>query len=109
MRRYLISCTAIAAITLLLCQPLAAQDKEPAEKDKARDKSKISDNEEIIIKRKGDKDSKVTIEIKGDEVIVNGKPLAEFEDENIVIRKGKPHVYGFTAPHSPFRDRKSVV
>src|SRR5688500_19473399 len=87
MKRYLISCTAIAAMTLLLCQPLAAQDKELAEKDKARDKNKVGDNEEIIIKRKGDKDTKVTIEIKGDDVIVNGKPLAEFDDESIVIRK----------------------
>jgi serine protease Do len=109
MRRYLISCTAIAAMTLLLCQPLAAQDKELAEKDKARDKNKVGDNEEIIIKRKGDKDTKVTIEIKGDEVIVNGKPLAEFDDENIVIRKGRPRVYGLTAPHSPFRGQGGTL
>ena len=100
MRRYLISCTAMAAMTLLLCQPLAAQDKE---KDKDKEKTKISDNEEIIIKRKGDKDTKVTIEIKGDEVIVNGKPLAEFDDDNVAIRKGRTRVYGLTAPHSPFR------
>lgn len=92
MRRYLISCTAMAAMTLMLCQPLAAQDKD-------REKTKRSDNEEIIIQRKGDKDTKVTIEIKGDDVIVNGKPLADFEDDNVLILKGRPRV----APHSPFR------
>jgi serine protease Do len=98
MRRFLISCTAIAAVTLLLCQPLAAQ--EAKDKDKDKDKSKMSDNEEIIIKRKGDKDTKVTIEIKGDEVTVNGKPLDDFDDDNIVIKKGRTIIYG--PGHSPF-------
>jgi len=108
MRRYLISCTAMAAMTLLLCQPLAAQDKEK-DKDKDKEKTKMSDNEEIIIKRKGDKDTKVTIEIKGDDVIVNGKPLADFDDDNIVIRKGRTKVYGLTAPHSPFRGQGGTL
>lgn len=98
MKRFLISCPALAAITLLLSQPLAAQDKE---KDKDKDKSKIVSNEEIIIKRKGDKDTKVTIEIKGDEIIVNGKPLEEFNDEDIVVRKGRSTF--LSVPHSPFR------
>src|SRR4051812_44433009 len=97
MRRSLIFCTAIAAISLLLCQPLAAQDKK--DKDKDKDKSKMNDNEEIIIKRKGDKDTKVTIEIKGDEITVNGKPLEEFDDDNLVIKKGRTIIYG---GHSPF-------
>ncbi|WP_207512169.1 PDZ domain-containing protein [Longitalea luteola] len=99
MRRFLISGTAMAVFTLMLCQPLAAQEKEK-DKDKS---TKISDNEEIIIKRKGDKDAKVTIEIKGDDVTVNGKPLDEFDDDDIVIKKGRSRVYGLAAPHSPFR------
>ncbi|THU37232.1 PDZ domain-containing protein [Niastella caeni] len=106
MRRFLISCTAIATLTLLLCQPLAAQDNE---KEKDKEKTKINDNEEIIIKRKGDKDSKVTIEIKGDEITVNGKPLTEFKDENIVIRKQRPGVIGYGAPHSPFRGQSGAL
>lgn len=98
MRRYLISGTAMAAIALLLCQPLLAQDTK--DKDKDKEKSKISDNEQIIIKRKGDKDAKVTIEIKGDQVLVNGKPLEDFDDDDIVIKKGKgTTIY---SPHSPF-------
>ena len=104
MRRYLISCTAMASLALLLCQPLAAQDNKDKDKDKDKEKSKITDNEELIIKRKGDKDAKVTIEIKGDEVLVNGKPLEDFDDEDIVIKKGRggATIYGFGAPHSPF-------
>jgi serine protease Do len=97
MKRFLISCSAIAAMSLLLCQPLAAQET----KDKDKDKSKMNDNEEIIIKRKGDKDTKVTIEIKGDEVTVNGKPLEDFDDDNLVIKKGRSRLYGPGA-HSPF-------
>jgi serine protease Do len=109
MRRFLISCSAIAAVCLLLCQPLAAQDKEK-DKDKDKDKNKVSENEEIIIKRKGDKDSKITIEIKGDDIMVNGKPLDEFIDDNIVVKKGKTTtVYGFSAPHSPFRGQSGSL
>jgi serine protease Do len=97
MRRFLISCTALAAVSLLLCQPLAAQDTK--DKDKDKDKSIMKDNDEIIIKRKGDKDTRVTIEIKGDEVTVNGKPLEDFDDDNLVIKKGREKLYG---PRSPF-------
>src|SRR4051812_19304596 len=103
MRRYLI--TATAAMSLLLCQPLVAQEKD---KDK-EGKYKV-DNEEIIIKRKGDKDTKITIEMKGDEIIVNGKPLADFDDDDIVIRKGKSTtVHGFAAPNSPFRGQGGAL
>jgi serine protease Do len=98
MKRFLTSYTAIAAVALLLCQPLAAQDKE---KDKDREKTKVGDNEEIIIKRKGDKDTKVTIEMKGDDITVNGKPLEEFKDEDLVVKKRKSTT--LYAPHSPFR------
>jgi serine protease Do len=101
MKRFLISCTALAALSLLLCQPLAAQDKE---KEKDNEKTKLSDNEEIIIKRKGDKDKKVTIEIKGDDITVNGKPLDEFIDDNIEVRKRR----SLYAPHSPFRGQSGA-
>lgn len=115
MKRYLLTCTALAALAVLLSQPLAAQEKqerqekqEKKEKQEKEEKWKLSDNEEIIIKRKGDKDTKVTIEIKGDEVTVNGKPLEEFNDEDIVIKKGRSG-YTFIAPHSPFRGQGGTL
>lgn len=43
--------------------------------------------QEIIIRKKGDKDTKVTVEIKGDVVTINGKPLDEFKDGDISINK----------------------
>src|SRR5690242_18812172 len=98
MKRFLKTLTGTAALVALLAQPSLAQDKEKdKDKDKEKDKSK---NEQIIISRKTDKDTKITIEIKGDEVLVNGKPADEYEDENISIRKHK----GYTIV-SPFRSQ----
>ena len=102
MKRFLISCTTLAVLTLLLCQPLAAQDN-----DKDKGKNKVTENEQIIIKRKGDKDAKITIEIKGDDVMVNGKPLEEFNDESVSIRKQKSQVWA--TPHSPFRGQGGTL
>jgi serine protease Do len=59
MKRFLTTLTGIAAL-VLLTQAVEAQDKD---KDKEKSRSK---NEEIIIRRKTDKDAKVTVEIKGD-------------------------------------------
>jgi serine protease Do len=50
-------------------------------------KNKKQKQEEIIIKKKGDKDEKMTIVIDGDKVTVNGEPLAEFKDDDIIIMK----------------------
>ncbi len=45
--------------------------------------------DEIIIKRKSDKDAKVTIEIKNGEVLIDGKPASDYQDEDISVRKRK--------------------
>jgi serine protease Do len=59
---------------------------------------KLGEYDEIIIKKKGtkgdkgekgDKDTKVVVEIKDGVVLVNGKPVSEFEDENVSVRKKK--------------------
>src|SRR5436305_541810 len=43
--------------------------------------------EEIVIRNKGDKNIKTTIEINGDSITVNGKPLSEYHGENVSIIK----------------------
>ena len=45
------------------------------------------ESQEIIIRKKGDKDANITIQISGDKVIINGKPLVEFKDDAITINK----------------------
>ena len=41
--------------------------------------------QEIIIKKKGDKDASFKLEFKDDKVLINGKPLIEFKDDEITI------------------------
>jgi len=85
-----------AAIAGLTCLSLAvtAQDDKGEKGDKGDKGSKES--QEIIIRKKGDKDAKIIIETKGDKVTINGKPISEFKDDeitinrrNIIIRDGK--------------------
>lgn len=64
---------------------ISAQDDKGLKGDKGDKGSKES--QEIIIRKKGDKDTKITIEVKGDKVTVNGKPLSEFKDDEITINK----------------------
>ncbi|HVU83437.1 MAG TPA: PDZ domain-containing protein [Puia sp.] len=60
---------------------------------------------EIIIRPKGDKDSKVTIEIRDGNFFVNGKPLEKFEDDNIEIEKRRePEAMTIMGFNSPFRE-----
>ncbi len=74
-------------IASLLIAPIAihAQDKG---KDKEKDKSDKS-GEQIIITRRGDSNDKVTVEINGDKVTVNGKPVEDWKDGDITINRRK--------------------
>lgn len=102
MKKYFFSLSGLAALLLLLAQPVAAQDDKADKKDK--DKDKVKQYDEIIIRKKTDKDGgKVTVEIKDGEVLVNGKPLEDFEDENISVRKRKSGVIVGSINGSPFR------
>lgn len=47
------------------------------------------ETQEITIRKKGDKDVTLNLQITGDKVIVNGKPLIEFSDDAITINKKK--------------------
>ncbi len=60
-----------------------------AQKDKAKEKIKDKQTEEIIIRNKGEKELKLKVEIDGEKITVNGKPLADFTDNNITINKRK--------------------
>lgn len=73
---------------------LVAQEKVIIEKrlnDKdAKAKSGSKETEEIIIRKEGgEKEINMKVEINGDEITINGKPLSEFKDKNITINKRK--------------------
>ena len=58
-------------------QAIAQEDKDKKE------------SQEIIIRKNNDKDAKILIEINGDIIKINGKPLMEFNDDGITINKKK--------------------
>jgi serine protease Do len=85
MKQYLLKVTGLAAIFLSINSAGFAQTEE--HKDTAN--GKLGENEEIIIKPKSDKDVTVTVEIKGGQVFVDGKPVDKFDNDNISVRKKK--------------------
>ena len=55
----------------------------------AQESKDTKETQEIIIRKKGNKDTKVTVEITGNSILVNGKPLAEFKEDGITINNRK--------------------
>lgn len=106
MKKYLFS--AVAAFILISTAAVAQQneknpDSKPGKENK-RDKKKMKEYEEVIIKRKNsEKDTKVTIEIKDDEVFVDGKPIDDFVDDEISVQRRDINKYNLINPKSPFR------
>ncbi len=47
------------------------------------------ETQEIIIRKKGDKDTKFTMEITSNKILINGKPLAEFSENGVTINNRK--------------------
>ena len=86
--------TAAAICFAAFTTSLTAQD-DKGDKGVKGEKDK-KETQEIIIRKKGEKDTRITVEIKGDAITINGKPLSEFKDDevtinrrNIIIRDGK--------------------
>jgi len=82
---------AIAGFTSITYKATAQDEKvevkEKAEKKEKKEKKERKETQEIIIRKNGDKDTKITVEIKGDNVTINGKPISEFKDGDITINK----------------------
>ena len=80
------------AMALLIPASLLAQKDEKGDKGD-KDVKEKKDVQQIIITRKGDKAEKVVVEINGDKITVNGKPLDEYKDKagdiNVRIQKLK--------------------
>src|SRR5580692_8048072 len=100
-----------AAFVGLLCMAVVLNTKaQPAPPPAAPVPKTVTinngDQSEIIIRQKGDKDSKLTLEIKNGEYFINGKPLEKFDDQNVIVEKrdisGDHDGYGIYSP-SPFR------
>ena len=81
--------TGFAGLPLLVKAQDVIEKKEKLEKVEKEEKPEKKETQEIIIRNKGDKDMKLKVEINGEDITVNGKPLAEFIDKNISINKRK--------------------
>ncbi|HEX2534624.1 MAG TPA: PDZ domain-containing protein [Chitinophagaceae bacterium] len=85
MKQYAMKKWAIAgAFLLTVPTALLAQDAKDKEKEKEKAKKEM---EQIIITRTGDPDEKTVVEIKGDNVIVNGK-VVESNRGRAVVQEG---------------------
>jgi serine protease Do len=78
MKKTVITLTAALAITTFA---FAQEEKKPTENKK--------ETSEIIIRKDGEKETKITVQIDGDNIMVNGKPMVEFNDDGVKIIKRK--------------------
>jgi serine protease Do len=112
MKKSVLSAAALTAFSLMVAgttmAQVAEQPKAP-EQPKVKTKSKLGEYEEIIIRKKSDSDTKVTVEIKDGEVIVDGKPIESFESDAVSVRRRKPAVITYGSPRSPFADGEVIV
>lgn len=65
---------------LFAIHPLFAQEDKPSQK---------MESSQIIIQQKGNGSESLSIQIDGDNVTVNGKPLSEYDDKNVTVKKKK--------------------
>lgn len=103
----------LAAATALLFTGFAANAQDVKEeknvireerKNKTSRDNKIDEYEEIIIKRKNDeKDAKVTIEIREDQVFVDGKPIDEYVNDEVSIKLRDVNRFKMAPGASTFR------
>ncbi|MBS1916271.1 MAG: PDZ domain-containing protein [Bacteroidetes bacterium] len=80
MKQYLLKTIALGSLAALLGSSAFSQDVVPDKPEKPKK------NEQIIIRNKGDKDVKITVEIKDGKTLINGKPADEFKDDNVSIQ-----------------------
>jgi serine protease Do len=84
MKQYVLRISGLGVIILLMQMAAFSQDRADSSTSKSW---KLKDKEEIIVRPKGGKDSKIVIEIKDGMVTVNGKPIEDFDDEDVIVRK----------------------
>ncbi len=102
-------CLAISYQTLAQAVVSPAPPAPPVPKQVSPDKA---DQKEIIIRQKGDKDTKITVEIKNGDLFINGKPADKFDDKDIIVEKRDLDegdvidVPELSYTPSPFRERE---
>ncbi|HEU4858606.1 MAG TPA: PDZ domain-containing protein [Chitinophagaceae bacterium] len=76
----------MAALLATLAIPSFAQDEKEKEKE-IKDKKKSV--EQIVITRNTDSKEKTVVEINGDKITVNGKPIEDLKDGDVKVHRNK--------------------
>jgi serine protease Do len=84
MKQAILKMTAFIIGGLMMAPAFAQDDKEKASKDKEK-----KDHEQIIIHRESGDNEKMVIEINGDKVTVNGKPIEDMKDGSVKVHRYK--------------------
>jgi serine protease Do len=88
MKKFIYGVLSIGAICLAFAHQSMAQPAVPPPPPPPKaEVSEKGEQTEIVIRQKGDKDTKLTLEIKNGNFFINGKPLEKFDDQNIIIEK----------------------
>jgi serine protease Do len=95
--------SALAVLSLYSFTAVAQDSDNDKKEDKKKAKIRTNSGEEIVIKRVEGKDAKVVVEIRDNEILVNGKPIDEYKGDDISIERRKGHSYNIYTPSSPFR------
>src|SRR5687767_9429287 len=88
----IIGATLLLPVSLLAQEEKKEKDKEVKEKKDVKEYREVkTDVEQIIITRKGENKGKVVVELNGDKITINGKPLEEYKDNegNVTVRRSK--------------------
>jgi serine protease Do len=88
MKKIWVTFFVVAFAAAMLVPSFANAQKGEDEKDKGKVKKDV---QQVIITTKGDKDNKYTVEINGDKVTINGKPIDDYKDKDgdIKVRLNK--------------------
>jgi len=104
-------CMAMAQLTIAQTVQKTSPPPPPPPSNEKTIVINKGDQTEIVIRQKGNKDSKLTLEIKNGDFFINGKPLEKFDDENILVEKRDISENDMELPlmafaPSPFRDHE---
>jgi serine protease Do len=110
MKKFIYQVASVSFLCLVFGQLTRAQSAGvPQPPVPPNDMNDRSEHKEIIIRQKGGKDAKITLEIKNGEYFINGKPLEKFDDQNVIVERRDVDENVVAIPDivyspSPFRD-----
>ena len=90
----------MAALLATLAIPSFAQDEKEKEKEIKEKKKSV---EQIVITRNTDSKEKTVVEINGDKITVNGKPIEDLKDGDVKVHRNKYKTMEGLNAYSPGR------